>query len=77
MFQAMLAIVAAFKYKIRMKQEKGKFASDICILRRTLNREPIDENFDDLEDSSVKGGNNPETKGHLEALRTAWCSGTT
>lgn len=32
----------------------------------TLNREPIDENFDDLEDSSAKGGNKPETKEHLE-----------
>lgn len=27
MFQAMLAIVAAFKYKIRMKKEKGM----VCI----------------------------------------------
>lgn len=37
----------------------------------TLNREPIDENFDDLDESSDKGGNRPETKGHLEALRSA------
>lgn len=32
----------------------------------TLNREPIEENFDDLEDSSGKGGNKPDTKEHVE-----------
>lgn len=35
----------------------------------TLNREPIEENFDDLEDSSGKGGKRPETKEQLEAER--------
>ena len=38
---------------------------------QTLNREPIEENFDDLEDSSGKGGNKPETKEHLEALKSS------
>lgn len=46
-------------------------------MRETLNREPIDENFDDLAESSGKGGNKPETKEHLDALRSAWCSATT
>ena len=42
-------------------------ALHICIQQKhTLNREPIDDNFDDLEDSSAKGGNRPETKEHLE-----------
>jgi len=35
--------------------------------KTTLNREPIEENFDCLDDSSGEGGNNPDTKGHLEA----------
>lgn len=38
----------------------------------TLKREPIDENFEDLEEdlveSSGSGGNRPATKEHLEAL---------
>lgn len=40
-------------------------------LKHTLNRVPIDENLDDLEVSSGKGGKSPETKGHLEALNSA------
>jgi len=43
----------------------------------TLNREPIEENFDLLDDSSGEGTNKPDTKGHLEAYRSAWCSATT
>lgn len=35
--------------------------------KQTLKREPIDENFVDLEDSSGEGGNKLETKEHWEA----------
>jgi len=42
-----------------------------------LNREPIEENFDDLDESSAEGGNKPATKEHFEALKSAWCSATT
>ena len=45
--------------------------------KTTLNREPIKENFDYLDDSSGEGGNKPNTKGHLEAQRSVWCSATT
>ena len=31
----------------------------------------MDENFEDFEDSSAKGGNKPETKEHMEALKRA------
>jgi len=37
----------------------------------------IEENFVDFVVSSGKGGNNPETKEHFEALSRAACSGTT
>ena len=37
----------------------------------TLNREPIEENFDLLDDSSGEGRNKPDTKGHVEAYRSA------
>lgn len=43
----------------------------------TLKREAIEENFDDLDVSSGRGGNRPATKGHVEALNKSWCSGTT
>jgi len=43
----------------------------------TLNRAPIEENFDDLDDSSVERGNKFATKGHFEALKRAWCSAMT
>lgn len=47
-----------------------------CILR-ALNLEPIDENFDCFEDSSFDVGNSPDTKEHVEAFRSAWCSAIT
>jgi len=34
----------------------------------TLNREPIEENLEDLDVSSGSGGKRPATNGHLEAL---------
>lgn len=37
----------------------------------TLNRVPIEENFDDLEDSSDEVGNKLATKEQLEALKSA------
>jgi hypothetical protein len=43
----------------------------------TLNCEPIEENFDALNESPAEGGNKPTTKEHLEALKSAWCSATT
>lgn len=49
----------------------------IMIEVNTLKREPIEENFDDLEDSSATGGKRPATKEHLETLNKSWCSGTT
>jgi hypothetical protein len=42
-----------------------------CYKHETLNREPIEENFDDLEESSGRGGNKLETKEHLDALSNA------
>lgn len=44
--------------------EKGK-------KNQTLNREPMEENFDLLDDSSGDGRNKLDTKVHLEAYRTA------
>ena len=38
---------------------------------QTLNREPIEEKFDDLDESSAEGGNNPTTNEHLDALKSA------
>lgn len=79
-FQAIVAIVAA----VITKGES--YSAGLCkmwsnSLRKenlsTLNREPIEENFDVLEDSSAKGGNKDDTKEHLEALKSAWCSATT
>lgn len=43
----------------------------------TLKRDAIEENFEDLDDSSGSGGKSPATKGHLEAPNKSWCSGTT
>lgn len=39
--------------------------------KHTLNREPIEENFDDLDDSSDRGGNRPDTKEQFEAVKSA------
>lgn len=38
------------------------------ISNQTLNRDPIEENFEDFDVSSGSGGNKPDTNGHLEAL---------
>lgn len=38
---------------------------------KTLNREPIDENFDVFDDSSGRGGNKSLMKEHLESLKSA------
>ena len=38
---------------------------------------PIEENLDDLEDSSGGGGNRDATKEHGVAFNRAWCSITT
>lgn len=35
---------------------------------RTLKRDPIDENFEDFDDSSGLGGNKPAAKEHFEAV---------
>lgn len=58
-----------------------EFKSNTTILNRTLlsvervvntlNREPMEENFDVLDESSAKDGNNPETNGHVEAFKRA------
>lgn len=40
-------------------------------MQLTLKRDPIDENFDDFEDSSGRGGNRPATNEHLEAVNKA------
>ena len=37
----------------------------------TLNRVPIEENFDDLEDSSDEDGNKLDTKKQVDALKRA------
>lgn len=80
-FQAKIAVVAVQeddKNKNRRNVNTKIFhcAMSICLIRNleqkgTLNREPIEENFDDLADSSGKRGNKPETKEHSEALRSA------
>lgn len=44
---------------------------EVIKLRRTLNPVPMEENFEDLEDSSGKGGNKLATKAHFEAFRSA------
>jgi len=38
---------------------------------QTLKREPIEQNSDDLDESSAEGGNKPATKEHPEALKSA------
>jgi hypothetical protein len=43
----------------------------------TLKRAPMEENLEDLDVSSGRGGNNPDINEHLEALRSSWCSATT
>ena len=37
----------------------------------TLKRDPMDENLDDLDDSSGSGGNKPTTKGHFESVKSS------
>lgn len=77
----MIPIVAARKKYELLLNKKTKPTSRITFpkreLHRTLKREPIDENFEDLDDSSANGGNKHDTKEHLEALKSAWCSATT
>lgn len=46
-------------------------------IKNTLKRDPMDENLDDLEDSSAGGGNRAATKEHFEAVNRSWCSATT
>lgn len=57
----------------RVAEFKGQLAEDVYKEEEynTLNLEPIDENFDDFDDSSAKSGNSPETKEHSEALKSA------
>lgn len=43
----------------------------------TLKRDPMEENFDDLDESSGSGGNRLAAKEHLDAVNRAWCSATT
>lgn len=77
-FQVTIAIVAACNYMTDAQLKKKQNIVWINLLEyHTLNREPIDENFDDFEDSSGNGGNKPDTKEQVEALRSAWCSATT
>ena len=37
----------------------------------TLKRAPMEENLDDFDDSSGRGGNRPTTKEHFEAVNKA------
>lgn len=37
----------------------------------------MEENFEDFEDSSGRGGKRPATKEHFEAFNRSWCSATT
>ena len=37
----------------------------------TLKRDPMEENFDDFDVSSGRGGNRLTTKGHFEAVSKA------
>jgi len=37
----------------------------------TLNLDPIEENLDDFDESSGRGGKSAATKGHLEAVSRA------
>lgn len=56
----------------RVAEPKGQLLEDVYKEEyNTLKLEPIDENLDDLDDSSAKGGNRPETKEHSEALKSA------
>ena len=45
--------------------------------KNTLKREPMEENLEDLGDSSAIGGKRPATNVHLEEPNRSWCSGTT
>jgi hypothetical protein len=45
--------------------------------KKTLKRAPIEENLEDLDVSSGRGGKSPEINEHLEALSNSWCSATT
>lgn len=49
----------------------------VAEVNNTLKRDPIEENFDDFEDSSGERGNRPATNEHFEAIRRSWCSATT
>lgn len=37
-------------------------------MQKTLKRDPMEENFEDLDDSSGRAGNKPATKEHFEAV---------
>lgn len=37
----------------------------------------MEENLEDLDVSSGRGGNKPATKEHFEAINKSWCSATT
>ena len=65
------------RVNIRAKEAYSLNQPKILKQKQTLNREPIEENFDDFEDSSGKGGNKPDTKEHSEVLKSAWCSAIT
>ena len=71
----MLPIAAARRKNELLISKKTKPKSNITIpngeLYQTLKREPIDENFEDLDDSSANGGNKHDTKEHLEAPKSA------
>lgn len=84
-FQAKLAIVAVQVHDqskdsifIKNSRNKNQINKRSKVARftgiqniQTLNREPMDENFDVLEDSSGSGGNKPDTNEHLDAVRRA------
>lgn len=53
------------------KQINKSFALKGLLVSQTLNREPIEENFDVLDESSTKEVNKPETKEQFEALKSA------
>ena len=68
----MFAVVAVEStYQNFMSKKQTKHIIKKKLDHHTLNREPIEENFDCLEDSSAKGGNKPDTKEHLEAPKSA------
>lgn len=60
-----------------MKSDRCKDMHSEKRKKKTLNWVAIEENFDDLDVSSGRGGNNPETKEHFEEESSASNSGTT